>query len=164
MAEKEKAGANVLMPEVFVSNHMKQQRNYVHYKRNKAKINISEKASTRFSKSKSSISFYDSATDPKYRVREYALLLVLRIKGHNAGTTPQSQKILSELGLRQINNAVFVRANEHTIKKLMMVNDYITYGYPTKTMVNQLVRKRGFLRKDDKKEPITDNVLIEELF
>ena len=90
MAEKEKAGANVLMPEVFVSNHMKQQRNYVHYKRNKAKINISEKASTRFSKSKSSLSFYDSATDPKYRVKEYALLLVLRIKGHNAGTTPQS--------------------------------------------------------------------------
>ena len=31
-------------------------------------------------------------------------------------------------------------------------------------MVNELVRKRGFLRKDDKKEPITNNVLIEELF
>jgi large subunit ribosomal protein L7e len=59
---------------------------------------------------------------------------------------------------------VFVRADENTIKKLMMVNDYITYGYPTKKMVNELVRKRGFLRKDNKKEPITDNVLIEELF
>ena len=57
-----------------------------------------------------------------------------------------------------------MRADENTIKKLMLVNDYITYGYPTKKMVNELVRKRGFLRKDNKKEPITDNVLIEELF
>ena len=152
------------MPEVFVSNHMKQQRNYVHYKRNKNKIGLAEKAANKFSKSKSSIAFYDSATDPKNRVKEYALLLVLRIKGFNQSSTPQSQKILSEIGLRQINNAVFVRADENTIKKLMMVNEYIAYGYPTKKMVNDLVRKRGFLRKDLKKEPITDNVLIEELF
>lgn len=36
------------------------------------------------------------------------LLLLVRIKGMNIGaTTPQAQKILSDLGLRQINNAVF---------------------------------------------------------
>ena len=46
----------------------------------------------------------------------------------------------------------------------MIIGDYVTYGYPTKKMVNELVRKRGFLRKDEKKEPITNNVLIEELF
>ena len=45
-----------------------------------------------------------------------------------------------------------------------MVNEFIAYGYPTRKMVNDLVRKRGFLRKDNKKMPITDNVLIEELF
>ena len=44
MAEKEAAGANILMPEVFVSNQMKQQRNYVKYKRNKNKIALAEKA------------------------------------------------------------------------------------------------------------------------
>ena len=44
MAEKEAAGGNVLMPEVFVSNHMKQQKNYAKYKRNKAKIELAEKA------------------------------------------------------------------------------------------------------------------------
>ena len=59
---------------------------------------------------------------------------------------------------------MFLRADESTIKKLMLVNEFVAYGYPTKKMVNELVRKRGFLRKDDKKEPITDNVLIEELF
>ena len=87
-AEKDAAGGNVLMPEVFVSNHMKQQRNYVHYKRNKTKINISEKASKKFSDGTSSLAFYNSATDPKNRVKEYSLLLVLRIKGYNQGTTP----------------------------------------------------------------------------
>lgn len=68
------------------------------------------------------------------------------------------------MGLRQINNAVFVRADDKMIKKLMMVGDYVAYGYPTKKMVNELIRKRGFLRKNEKKEPITNNVLIEELF
>jgi hypothetical protein len=33
MEEKEKTGKKILMPEVFVSNNMKQQRNFVHYKR-----------------------------------------------------------------------------------------------------------------------------------
>lgn len=159
LAEKEKAGGNVLMPEVFVSNHMKQQRNYVHYKRNKSTITLAEKATV----GQTGFGFYDAATKPENRVKENSLLLVCRIKGYNT-TTPQSQKILSEIGLRQINNAVFVRADDKTIKKLMLVNDYVAYGYPSKKMVKELVTKRGFLRKDEKKEPITNNVTIEELF
>jgi large subunit ribosomal protein L7e len=146
------------MPEVFVSNSMKQQRNYVHYKRNKSRIDLAQKAA-----GKEGFAFYDAATNPANRVKENSLLLVTRIKGYNT-TTPQSQKILSEIGLRQINNAVFVRADEETIKKLMLVNDYVAFGYPSKKMVNDLIRKRGFLRKNEKKEAITNNVLIEELF
>lgn len=49
------------------------------------------------------------------------------------------------------------------MKKLLTVEDYVTYGYPTKKIVNDLIRKRGFLKKDGKKLAITDNVLIEEL-
>lgn len=93
-----------------------------------------------------------------------ALLLAIRIRGFNDGTTPQGQKILSDLGLRQINNAVFLSADVDTLKKLKMVEDHVTYGYPTKKIVTELVRKRGFLRRNEKKEPITNNVLIEELF
>jgi len=36
------------MPEVFVSNHMKQQRNFVHYKRNKDNIRKSERLAKDF--------------------------------------------------------------------------------------------------------------------
>lgn len=31
--DKEKTGRKILMPEVFISSQMKQQRNFVHYKR-----------------------------------------------------------------------------------------------------------------------------------
>jgi large subunit ribosomal protein L7e len=44
-----------------------------------------------------------------------------------------------------------------------MIKEYVAFGYPTKKMVNDLIRKRGFLKKDGKKLAITDNVLIEEL-
>lgn len=33
MEDKEKTGKTILMPEVFVSNYMKQQRNFLKYKR-----------------------------------------------------------------------------------------------------------------------------------
>lgn len=49
------------------------------------------------------------------------------------------------------------------MKQIVLVKEYITFGYPTKKMVNELIRKRGMLKKDGKKEAITNNVLIEEL-
>ena len=70
---------------------------------------------------------------------------------------------MSELGLREINNCVFIRATNENNKKILIIKEYITYGYPTKKIVNDLIRKRGFLKKDGKKLAITDNVLIEEL-
>jgi hypothetical protein len=85
MADKEFTGKNVLMPEVFVSNHMKQQRNYVHYKRNKNKITIGEKAATRFNSN-----IMNAILEPSQQVAENGLLLIVRIKGKNMGTTPQA--------------------------------------------------------------------------
>jgi large subunit ribosomal protein L7e len=70
---------------------------------------------------------------------------------------------MSDIGLRQINNAVFLHTTTENLVKLTMIKEYIAFGYPTKKIVNDLVRKRGFLKKDTKKLPITDNVLIEEL-
>lgn len=58
---------------------------------------------------------------------------------------------------------MFARADDDTMKKILIVNEYVAYGYPSKKIVNELIRKRGFLRKDNKKEAITNNVLIEEL-
>ena len=93
--EKVITGKNILMPEVFVSNHMKQQRNYVHYKRNKNKMERGEKAAKMFNSEA-----IDVISRPTHQVKHNSLVLVIRIKGLNQGTTPQAQKILSDLGLR----------------------------------------------------------------
>lgn len=77
-AEKEFTGKNILMPEVFVSNHMKQQRNYVHYKRNKSLISRGEKAATKFGNDA-----VLTIQAPSQQVTPNSLLLVIRIKGLN---------------------------------------------------------------------------------
>ena len=125
LAEKEAAGKNILMPEIFVSNHMKQQRNYVHYKRNKSRIELSEKAASRFGKKEGA---YTARTAPQSRANENALLLVVRIKGYNTATSPQAQKILSDMGLRQINNAVFLHTTQANLTKITLIKEYIAFG------------------------------------
>ena len=121
-------------------------------------MEMGEKAATKFGGSA-----LKAIMRPSQQVDENTLLLVVRIKGLNMGTTPQAQKILSDMGLRAINNCVFIRADKENMKKVLTVQDYISYGYPTKKMVNDLIRKRGNLKKDGKKLAITDNNLIEEL-
>lgn len=91
------------------------------------------------------------------------LILAVRIKGSTA-TTPQAQKILNELGLKQINNCALFIASAENLQKLLTVINYVSYGMPTKKIVDDLIRKRGFLKNaDGKRVPMSDNVLVEEL-
>jgi len=79
-------------------------------------------------------------------------------------SSPQAQKILTSLGLKQVYNVVFIKSTPEVVKKLALVQDQLSWGVPSKKTVNDLIRKRGFLRtKENKKAPITDNVMIEEL-
>ena len=72
--------------------------------------------------------------------------------------------ILNELGLKEVNNCAFVMATEDNIKKLLLVSDYVGYGQPTKQILDEIVRKRGYLiTVYHKRVPISNNVLIEEL-
>ena len=61
------------------------------------------------------------------RVPLDVLLLVVRIK-ESRNTSPQAQKILNELGLKEINNCAFVMSTVDNIKKLLLVADYVGYG------------------------------------
>jgi large subunit ribosomal protein L7e len=78
-------------------------------------------------------------------------------------TTPQAQKILRTLGLKELNNAVLLRSDPDIERQLIIIQDYIAFGYPTKQVVNDLIRKRGFIKKEGKRLPISDNNVIEEL-
>merc|ERR1712166_488916 len=77
---------------------------------------------------------------------------------------PQVQKILNEMGLKEVNNCAFVKATDDNMKKVMLICDYVGYGQPTKPLVDEVIRKRGYLKTaDHKRVPISDNVIIEEL-
>jgi len=149
--DKRAGGKKILLPEVFTSCQMKQQRNYVQYKRNK----------TRALKAKSDVQSLVLAKDQ--RVPLDVLLCVVRIK-ESRNASPQAQKILNELGLKEIGNCAFLMSTEDNIKKILLISNYIGYGQPTKKIVDEIIRKRGYLKTaDHKRTPISDNILIEEL-
>jgi large subunit ribosomal protein L7e len=149
--EKRAGGKKILLPEVYTSCQMKQQRNYVQYKRNK----------NQSLKCKSDLQSLVLAKDQ--RVPLDVLLCVVRIK-ESRNASPQAQKILNELGLKEINNCAFLMSTVDNIKKLLLIANYIGYGQPTKKTVDDAIRKRGYLKTaDHKRMPISDNILIEEL-
>ena len=77
---------------------------------------------------------------------------------------PQAQKILNQYGLKEVNNVAFLHSTPDVIKGLLLIQNYVAFGYPTKQLIAELVRKRGHIKnKDGKRMPITDNNLIEEL-
>jgi 60S ribosomal protein uL30 len=91
------------------------------------------------------------------------LLCCVRIK-ESRNASPQAQKILNELGLKEINNCAFLMSTVDNIKKILLISNYIGYGQPTKKIVDETIRKRGYLKTaDHKRTPISDNILIEEL-
>jgi hypothetical protein len=70
MEEKEKTGKKILMPEVFISNYMKQQRNFVKYKREKGKLS---RSAPKEEPTKLSLA-------PHEQIRPNTLVLAIRVK------------------------------------------------------------------------------------
>ena len=66
--------------------------------------------------------------------------------------------------MKEVNNVTFMRASAETLQQLLLVQNYVAWGSPTKKILEEVIRKRGYLKgKDSKRMPISDNVLIEEL-
>jgi large subunit ribosomal protein L7e len=90
---------------------------------------------------------------------EANLVFVIRIRGI-IGVSPKVRKILQLFRLRQIHMGVFVRLNGATSNMLKLVEPYITYGYPNLKTVRELIYKRGFVKYNGQRLPITDNSII----
>merc|ERR1712055_1195461 len=89
------------------------------------------------------------------------LAFVMRIRGINQ-VSPKVKKVLQLFRLRQINNGVFIKLNKATINMLRICEPYITWGTPNLKSVRELVYKRGFVKINGKRTPITSNDIIEE--
>merc|ERR1712141_117380 len=95
-----------------------------------------------------------------YVAAEPKLAFVMRIRGINQGA-PKVRKVLQLFRLRQINNGVFIKLNKATINMLRICEPYITWGTPNLKSVRELIYKRGFIKVDGNRTPITSNDIIE---
>ena len=96
-----------------------------------------------------------------YREEEPKVAFAIRIRGL-VGVPPKQRKILQLLRLRQINNGVFIKVNKATQNMLRLVEPYITYGYPSRKTIRELVYKRGFGKVNKQRVALTDNAIIEK--
>ncbi|VDD94936.1 unnamed protein product [Enterobius vermicularis] len=92
---------------------------------------------------------------------EPKLAFVIRIRGVNQ-IHPRPRKVLQLFRLRQINNGVFVKLNKATLQMLRIIDPYVAWGYPNLKTVHDLVYKRGFIKYNKRRVPITSNALIEK--
>lgn len=92
---------------------------------------------------------------------EPKLAFVVRIKGINK-IHPRPRKVLQLLRLRQINNGVFVKLNKATIQMLRIADPFIAWGYPSQKIIRQLVYKRGYVKQNGQRIPLSDNNIVEE--
>jgi len=85
--------------------------------------------------------------------------LLVRIRGINH-IPPQPKKILQLFRLRQLHNATFVRINRATLNMFKKIEPYVTFGYPTRKTISDLVYKRGFGKINKQRIPLTNNEII----
>eukprot|EP01132_Coremiostelium_polycephalum_P008267 gene8267-10157_t len=92
---------------------------------------------------------------------EAKVAFVIRIRGIN-GVSPKPRKVLQLLRLLQLNNGVFVKLNKATINMLKLVEPYVAYGFPNLKSVRELIYKRGHLKVNGQRIPLTSNQMVEE--
>jgi large subunit ribosomal protein L7e len=89
------------------------------------------------------------------------MVFVIRIREPN-GMPQKVKKILNGLRLRSSNEGAFLRYDDTTKKQLHLIEPWVTYGIPSKVIVNDLIRRRGHGKMDGKRIPLSDNTIIEK--
>jgi large subunit ribosomal protein L7e len=90
---------------------------------------------------------------------EAKLLFVTRLIGINK-MAPKPRKILQLFRLKQLHNGVFLKVNGPVSQMLRLVAPYVAFGHPSLSAVRKLVYKRGYLKVDGSRIPLTDNEMI----
>ncbi|GFH51501.1 hypothetical protein CTEN210_07977 [Chaetoceros tenuissimus] len=88
------------------------------------------------------------------------MVFVVRIREPN-GMPAKVKKILNGMRLRSVNEGKFLRYDETAKKQLHLIEPWVTYGVPSKNIVNDLIRRRGHGKIDGKRVPLSDNTIVE---
>ncbi|EGR33299.1 ribosomal protein component of cytosolic 80s ribosome and 60s large subunit, putative [Ichthyophthirius multifiliis] len=134
-----------LTPEFLVQNYKAQQQAYSRFKKRSLKLARSDEE---FQKDR--------------------LLLVLRIRGKKKkkkvvkDISEQQKKILKQFKLPEINSATFLKVDIKTLKRLKRVENYITYGYPSRKVISELIYKKCYAKIKGQREHIDNNKKVED--
>ena len=127
-------------PEFFAKKYRKQQRHYVVYKRKKNAV-----------KNKTTIIEKKAET----------AILAFRVKSSDNAAN-QEKGILNSLNLTKKFNASFIENTITNLEALKKWENCVVYGYPTRNLIEDLIKRRGFAKVDDKKTALTNNNVIED--
>ena len=75
---------------------------------------------------------------------------------------PKPKKILQLLRLRQLHNGVFVKLNKATWNMIRMIEPFVTFGYPSRQTVSNLIYARGYGKVNRSRIALTDNSIISD--
>ncbi|KDE04682.1 hypothetical protein MVLG_04906 [Microbotryum lychnidis-dioicae p1A1 Lamole] len=139
-----------------------------------ARKNLRSKRQVAFKRAEQYVNEYKKAEREEIRLKRAAkaagnfyvpaeakVYFVMRIKGIN-NLAPKTKKIMRLLRLLQINNGVFVRVTKATSQMLLMVEPYITYGELSLSAARSVIYKRGALKINGQRIPITSNQVVEQ--
>lgn len=88
-------------------------------------------------------------------------IILIRICGVWSRIPKEIQLILTRLNLKDLNNAVILFYNQEILKMIELIDNYITWGYISKTKIEDLLRKRGSINAGNNEVNELDNVNIE---
>ena len=89
------------------------------------------------------------------------LLIAVRVRGTTDISNPQ-RIILSKLNLRKINTAVFLKGTPTNIRLLKRIENYITWGEPTKALISGLIYKKLHGKVGEERVHIKSNAQVEQ--
>lgn len=72
------------------------------------------------------------------------------------------RRILHNLNLREVNTAVFMRSSKKNLLALKRIENYVTYGYPSRKLVQDLVYKKLAINCGGERKLLNTNQLVEE--
>ena len=90
-----------------------------------------------------------------------SFVFAIRIRD-GAGSPYPVQKALRTLRLNHVNQGIFIQYTKSAKKLLHLVEPFVIYGIPSKSIVSDLIVRRGHARIQGKRTPLSDNRMVED--
>jgi len=92
---------------------------------------------------------------------EDRIILAVRLRGDKNLT--ENQKVcLKLLKLKSVHDSVVFKATPTLVKCLKTCEPFITYGFPTRQVISELIHKRAFCKIANEYQPLKSNFIVEE--